>query len=426
MSSAEALRIPTSKARVVGKLSALKVRQAQPAGRPNYNKLYGDGGGLFLQVSPNGAKSWVFRFKIGTKLTVMGLGPVHTITLAEAREKARECRKLRLDGINPLEQRRGKRAAEKIDAAKAMTFQECAKAYIEAHRAGWRNPKHAAQWGATLDTYVYPVFGNLPVQAVDVGLVLKAVQPIWQGKSETASRVRGRIESVLDWARAAGYRQGDNPARWKGHLDNLLPARSKVRRVEHHPALPYSEIGTFMTELRQQDGIAARALEFAILTAARTGEVIGAKWNEINMAERLWTVPAARMKAGKQHRVALSDAAMEIIAQMQAIRLGDYVFPGARRARPLSNMAMLMVMRRMGRGDLTVHGFRSSFRDWAAERTGFAAEVAEMALAHTVGDKVEAAYRRGDLFQKRRQLAEVWATFCATPPVSGEVVALRG
>jgi integrase len=395
-------------ARVIGKLTALAVTQAKRRG------YYGDGGGLFLQVSPNGAKSWVFRFKEAGKLREMGLGPVHTIGLAEAREKARECRRLRLDGLDPIEVRKATRTKVKLDAAKAMTFKACAERYIAAHKAGWRNPKHAAQWPSTLATYAYPAFGALPVQTVDVGLVMKAIEPIWTVKPETAGRVRGRIESVLDWATARGYRQGENPARWRGHLENLLPKKSKVRRVEHHAALPYGETAAFIAELRQQEGVAARALEFAILTAARTGEVIGAEWDEIDLAERLWTVSADRMKAGKEHRVPLSDAALAILEEMQKVRqVGDFVFPGGKSRRPLSNMALTMTLRRMGRGELTVHGFRSSFRDWAAERTGFPAEVAEMALAHTVSDKVEAAYRRGDLFQKRRQMMDAWARHCA-------------
>jgi integrase len=404
--------------RLIGKLTSLSVRQARRRG------LYGDGGGLFLQVSESGAKSWVFRFKKADRLRVMGLGPAHTITLAEARDRARECRKLRLDGIDPIEARRAERAQAKLDAAKAVTFAECADAYITAHKAGWRNPKHAAQWPATLATYVNPTFGELPVQAIDTALVTRVMEPIWTKKPETASRVRGRIESILDWATARGYRQGENPARWRGHLENLLPRRSKVRRVEHHAALPYSELSAFMLALRQQEGVAARALEFTILTAARTGEVIGARWEEINIAERMWSVPAERMKAGREHRVPLCGKALEIVEEMRAIG-GNFIFPGGKRGKPLSNMAMTMLLRRMGHGDQTVHGFRSTFRDWAAERTNFPAEVAEMALAHAVTDKVEAAYRRGDLFEKRRALAEAWAKFCATALVGGEIVPIR-
>jgi len=401
------------------KLTALTVTQAKRRG------YYGDGGGLFLQVNHSGSKSWSFRYKTAGKLREMGLGPVHTVSLADARDRARECRRLRLDGLDPIEVRRGKQIQAKIDAANAMSFKACAEAYIAVHKAGWRNPKHAAQWPSTLAAYVYPVFGSLPVQAVDVGLVMKALEPIWNEKPETASRVRGRIEAILAWATARGYRQGENPARWRRHLENLLPKKSKVRRVEHHAALPYAEIGTFMAELREQEGVVARALEFAILTAARTGEVIGARWNEFDVAARLWTVPGTRMKAGREHRVPLSDAAIVVIKQMAAIHQDDFVFPGGRPHRPIGNMGMLLQLQRMGRGDLTVHGFRSSFRDWAAERTGFPREVAEMALAHTVTDKVEAAYRRGDLFQKRRQLAEAWAKFCASPSPAGQIVPIR-
>jgi integrase len=415
----EEAREPDRRARVIGKLTAIRIQQAKRRG------LYGDGGGLFLQVSPTGTKSWVFRFKEASKLRVMGLGPLHTVGLADAREKARDCRRLRLEGKDPIEERKLGRAAARLDAAKAITFRECAEGYIAAHKAAWRNAKHAYQWPATLATYVYPHFGALSVQTVDVALVMKALEPIWTTKPETASRVRGRIESVIDWATARGYRRGENPARWRGHLENLLPNRNKVRRVEHYAALPYAEMGAFMLELRRQEGVGARALEFAILTAARTGEVIGAKWAEINIADRLWIVPAERMKAGKEHRVPLSDAAIAILEKMQAIRLGDYVFPGGRRGRPLSGMAMLMLIRRMGRDELTVHGFRSTFRDWAAECTVFSPEVAEMALAHAVSDKVEAAYRRGDLFQKRRQIMEAWSKFCSAPVIAGKVVPIR-
>jgi integrase len=376
---------------------------------------YADGGGLYLQVASGGARSWIFRFMIDGRARAMGLGSLNDVTLKEARELARECRRFSKRGIDPIEARKAKRFDERLAAATAMTFKACAEAYIDAHKAGWRNPKHAAQWPSTLATYVDPVLGSLPVQAVDVGLVMKVLEPIWQTKPETASRVRGRIESVLDWAMARGYRKGENPARWRGHLENLLPKKSKVRRVEHHAALPYAEIAAFMAELHQQDGVAARTLEFAILTAARTSEVIGAKWAEIDLGARLWTIPSTRMKAGREHRVPLSGAAMAVLGQMDRSR--DKVFP-------ISNMAMLMLLRRMGRGDLTVHGFRSSFADWCAEQTAFPSEVREMALAHAVGDKVEAAYRRGDLFEKRRQLAEAWATFCEGEP-TGNVITLR-
>jgi integrase len=401
-----------------GKLTALKTTKVEATG------YYGDGGGLFLQVSKYGSKSWVFRFKANGRLREMGLGSVETYSLAEARERARACRKLRDEDKDPIEERNAARLQAKLEAAKAMNFEQCAERYIAAHKAGWRNPKHAAQWPSTLANYVNPILGALPVQTIDTALVMKAIEPIWNDKPETASRVRGRIESILDWAAARGYRQGENPARWRGHLDKLLPRKTSVRRVEHHAALPYPEIAAFIAELREQEGVAARALEFAILTAARTGEVIGSRWDEFDFAERLWTVHAARMKAGKEHRVPLSDAALAILKELPKVRHGDFVFPGGRAGRPISNMAMLMLLRRMGRDDLTIHGFRSSFRDWAAERTGFLAEVAEMALAHTISDKVEAAYRRGDLFQKRRQMMDAWAKFCAVPWATGRVVPL--
>ena len=396
-------------ARLSERLSAKRVELAAKPG------MYADGHGLYLRVGPAGAKSWVFRYRNNGRRHDFGLGPYHLVTLAEARKRATDQRRLlRIDGQDPLLTRRSGRDQAKLAAAKAMTFKACAEAYMVAHQAGWRNPKHRAQWTATLNKYVYPHFGDLPVQVIDVGLVMRAVEPIWTEKSETASRVRGRIEAVLDWATARGYREGENPARWRGHLQNLLPPPSKVRRVEHYAALPYSKIGTFMAELRRQVGVAARALEFAILTAARTGEVIGARWPEIDVAARLWTIPGERMKAGREHRVPLSGRAVEILAELKKQRQDgeDFVFPGPRGG-ALSNMALLMTLRRMGYANLTTHGFRSTFRDWAAERSEFPAEVAEMALAHVVGDKVEAAYRRGDLFEKRREIMESWGNFCA-------------
>ena len=387
--------------------------------------MHADGGGLYLQVTASGAKTWIYRFMLHGRAREMGLGPLHTILLAEAREKARECRKLRLEGVDPIEARKAKRTGERLAAATAMTFQDCAERYIEAQKAGWKNPKHAAQWPSTLQTYVYPVFGALPVQAIDVGLVMKVLEPIWTAKPETASRVRGRIESVLDWATARGYRQGENPARWKGHLENLLPARSKVAKVKHHSALPYPEIADFITSLRAEDGIGARALEFLILTAARTGEVIGAKWTEIDLEARLWVVPGERMKkAGKEHRVPLSEMAIAILSPLSEVRTGDFVFPVGRPGKPLSNMAMLKLLQRMGRADLTAHGFRSTFSDWCAEQTNTPSEVREMALAHVVGDKVEAAYRRGDMFEKRRQLMEAWGQYCEAREPASKVVPL--
>ena len=398
-------------ARTIGRLTALKVDKAKRPG------MYADGGGLYLRVTFSGTKNWVFRFMLNGRPRWMGVGPLHTIGLAEARNRAAGFRLQRHDGVDPIEKRRAERLQGRLDAAKAVSFKECAARYIASHRAGWRNPKHAAQWEATLATYAEPVIGVLSVQGIDTALVIKVLEAIWTTKPETAGRVRGRIESILDWAKVRGYRAGENPARWRGHLDKLLPARSKVQRVEHHAALPYTELPGFLASLREQEGIAARALEFAILTAARTGEVIGARWSEMDLLDKTWTVPPGRMKAGREHRVPLTARAIAILQEMQPHRHTHdaFVFPGANLGRPLSNMAFLMVLRRMGRGDVTAHGFRSSFRNWAAERTNFPAEVAEMALAHTVSDKTVAAYNRSDLFERRRRLMAAWATFCTAP-----------
>jgi integrase len=400
------------------KAASLSVRKIETIRDAGY---YGDGGGLYLRVTATGTKGWIFRYQIAGRRRDMGLGAVDLVSLAEARRKAIEARKLIADGQDPLDAKIAESTAAAVEAAKAITFKAAAEAYIASHQAAWRNPKHAAQWAATLTTYVYPVFGELPVSAADTELVMRVLQPIWSTKSETASRVRGRIESILDWAKVRGYRDGENPARWKGHLQALLPAKAKVAKVEHHAALPYTDMPAFMAALRVTDGMAARALRFAILTAARTGEALGATWAEINLTARLWTVPAERMKAGKEHRVPLSEPAMTLLRDLYEVRQGDPVFPGAVKGRGLSNMALLMALRRLGRADLTAHGFRSTFRDWVAEQTNFPSEVAEMALAHTVGDKVEAAYRRGDLFEKRRQLAEAWGGFCSQPADSSIV-----
>jgi integrase len=377
--------------------------------RPGY---YGDGGGLVLRVADGGSKAWLFRYKTQGRVREMGLGPVHDVSLAEARERAREARRLRRAGIDPIDAKREQQAAARLDAAKMITFSQCAAAYIENHRSAWRNGKHAAQWEATLRTYAYPVFGNLPVAAVDTALVIKVLDPIWSKKPETASRLRGRIEAVLDFARVRGYRDGQNPARWKGHLKEALPAINKVRKVKHHAALPYAEIGAFMADLRPREGGAAAALEFAILTVARTGEVIGARWSEIDMTAGVWAIPAERMKAGIEHRIPLSKQALAVLRRVAAGKVNDVVFSGQKPGRPLSNMALLMMLRRIGRDNITAHGFRSTFRDWAAERTTFPREVVEAALAHTVTNKVEAAYRRSDLFERRRPLMQQWGSFC--------------
>lgn len=401
----------------LNRLTAIKVAKLKKRGR------YGDGGGLWLQVSEAGTKAWLFRYKRGGRARQMGLGPIHTISLAEARAKAQEARKLLLEGKDPIDEKRAVAASFRARTAGVVTFRECAERYIAAHADSWKHAAHRRQWPQTLADYVYPKFGDLSVAVIDVGLVLKALEPIWKIKPETAARVRMRIETVLNWATARGYRTGDNPARWNGNLKELLPPRKRVQTVKHHPALPYVEIGAFMTALRERTGSAARALEFAILTACRTGEAIGARWEEIDLKNALWTIPGERMKAGRPHRVPLSKRAMKILGSLP--RDGEYVFIGARSGAPLSNMAMLNQLDRMGRKDITVHGFRSTFNDWAAERTAYPREVVEMALAHVVGDKTEAAYRRGDLFDKRRRLAEDWSGYCDKTEAAGQVVSLK-
>lgn len=390
--------------------------------------MYGDGGGLWLQLSRFGTKSWLFRFTLHGKAREMGLGPVHTISLAEARQEAERCRKLLRQSVDPIEARKAEKASAALEVAQVWTFKACAESYVTAHEVGWRNAKHADQWRNTLAAYAYPLLGALPVQGIDTGLVMKVLEPVWITKTETASRLRGRIEAILDWAAARKYRQGENPARWKGHLDKLLPARSKVQKVIHHPALAYDEMGEFMAALRGQNSVGARGLEFQILCATRTGEAIGARWDEIDLTKQVWTIPAERMKSGREHRVPLSSAALTVLESMAKVRQeGGWVFPGARVGKPLSNMAFLQLLKRMKRDDLTAHGFRSTFRDWAAERTAYSREVAEMALAHIVADKVEAAYRRGDLFEKRARLMQDWADFCAKAHADGgeNVVPLR-
>lgn len=407
-------------ARTLQRLTDRKVRTAKPG-------MYADGGGLWLQVTSNGDnklnRSWLFRFATGAiKISksgkirrverLMGLGALDIVSLADARQRATECRKLREQGTDPIEAKKVQRATQANAAARAMSFDQCRDAYIAAHRDSWKNIKHAAQWRNTLTTYASPVFGSLHVGTVDTPLVMKVIEPIWSNKPETANRVRGRIEAVIDWAAVRGFRpRGDNPARWKGHLDHLLPARSKVRAVVHHAALPYADIPNFMTELRQRDGTSALALEFLILCASRTSEVIECRPREIDANAKIWTVPSTRMKAGREHRVPLSARALTIIEQASDDDC-EFIFSGSKQGKPLSNMAMAEMLKRMGRDNITVHGFRSTFRDWAAECTNFPNHVVEMALAHTVGDKVEAAYRRGELLEKRRQLMQAWAKYC--------------
>jgi integrase len=381
--------------------------------------LHADGRGLYLQVK-NGGRSWVFRYMLEGKARYMGLGPYLDVPLADARREAEGCRRLLREGVDPIEARRQRREAAQLEAAQSVTFEYCATRYIDAHKAGWRNAKHAEQWVNTLETYAYPLFGSLPVQAIDTGLVTKALDPIWREKTETATRIRQRIEAVLDWATAHGFRGGDNPARWRGHLDKLLPKRSKVQRVRHHSAMPYAELPEFFAELSKRNSISAKALAFTILTAARSGETRGATLGEISDDGTIWTVPGERTKSGREHRVPLSDEALAILRGLDYLGDDDreVLFPGPR-GKPLSDTSMRKYLQQdMGKPDLTVHGFRSTFRDWAAERTNFPREIAEAALAHVLSDKTEAAYQRGDMLDRRRMLMEAWAKFCKSNAAS--------
>lgn len=417
-------------ARLVDRLSPLAVERAKQPG------MYHDGRGLYLHVGPTGGKSWIFRYQLDGRPRQMGLGPFPDVGVQRAREKLATLRAQKADGIDPLDAKAAQRAAARATAARAITFKLCAERYMKANRAGWGNTKHANQWTNTLTTYAYPIIGDLEVGLVDIGHVTRILEPIWTAKPETASRVRGRIETVLDYAKVHGWRAGENPARWKGHLDKTLPAKAHVRRVRNHPALPWEEIHTFMPELREQDGVAALALEFAILTAARSREVIGARRPEIDRAAKVWTVPVERMKGRKnkrqEHRVPLSDAALAVLDRVERLRRerekDGYVFPGTKSGKPLSNMALEMLLRRMNpRTDhaparwrdrtsgspITPHGFRSTFKDWASEATDYADELSEAALAHTISNKTKAAYKRGDQLERRRHLMADWAEFCA-------------
>src|SRR4051794_5269085 len=399
-------------ARQTKRLSARAVATLTKPGR------HADGNGLYLAVDPSGAKRWLFLFRWGGKLKEMGLGGLAGVPLADAREKADEARRVLASGKKPIEARR----AEKAEREAIPTFGAFADALAADLSHGFRNAIHRAQWATTLKVYAAPL-RDKPLDAIGTDDVLAALAPIWQTKNVTASRVRGRIERVLDAARAKGLRTGENPARWRGHLDHLLSKRRKLARG-HHPAMPYPDVPAFMAALGERDAVAALALRFTILTAARSGEVLGARWSEIDRTTKTWVVPAERMKAGREHRVPLTDRACEILDALQAVRSGDYVFPGQPQGRPLSSMAMEMLLRRMKVESATVHGFRSSFRDWAGEATAFPREIAESALAHTVGDATERAYRRGDALEKRRLLMDAWARFVGAE--QGEVIVLRG
>jgi integrase len=400
----------------MGRLTALEISRLSEPG------VYGDGDNLYLQVRGPKSKSWILRYTIAGKPKYLGLGSLRKLPLAKARVKARGAIAQLGEGLDPLEAKRAAKQQRELEAAKRVTFAECAHQYVAAREATWRNKQHCQQWGSSLARFVLPIIGALPVGSIDTALVLKTIEPMWAKTPETASRVRGRIEVILDWAKSRGYREGENPARWRGHVENLLPARAKLRKVEHHAALPYSELGAFMGELRRDTSIGAKVLQYVVLTAARSGEALGARWDEIDMIGKVWTVPADRMKSGKQHRVPLSDAAVAILEDMASIRQSAFVFPGIRDSRPLSNLAMRNSLKRASRQEITIHGFRSSFRDWCGEQTNFPREIAEAALAHRVGDTVEAAYRRGDALEKRRRLMNTWADYCARPALTGAVI----
>lgn len=405
-------------ARKAKELTALEV------GRLNLPGLHFVGGvaGLAMQITVTGARSWILRAMVGGKRREMGLGGFPDVTLAGAKEAARVARIKIKEGIDPIAEGKSKRVALIAARANSITFNEATNAYIAVKEVEWTNKKHAGQWRSTLSTYAFPFVGNLYVRDIAQAHIMRVLEPIWLTKNETASRLRGRIESILDWAKVRGYRDGDNPARWVGHLDVLLQSPGKVQKNEHHPALPFDELAAFMIKLRQVNGAGARALEFAILTAARSGEVRGATWSEINLVDATWTIPAERMKAKREHRVALNEDAVNLLELLP--HTAELLFPN-RKSEILSDMTLTAVLRRMKRGDITAHGFRSTFRDWCSERTNYPRDVAEMALAHTIGDKVEAAYRRGDLFEKRRFMMRDWGLFCNFAPTSAAVVPIN-
>jgi integrase len=400
--------------RTLNKLSALAVSKLTQVGR------YADGGGLYLQISRWRTKAWIFRYRFGPKDRHHGIGPYPLISLAEARQKAEDLRRVRLRGEDPIAMAE---AAKRVQAA--PTFREIAEAYIANHEAGWTNAKHAGQWRATLTTYCYPTIGNLPVSAIGAEHVLGILKPIWSEKIETASRLRGRIEKVLDAARAAGHRNGmDNPAQW-GHLRHFLPAKARVQHIEHMPAMPYGDLPAFMCQLQARGDLDALLLQFVILTCCRVGEATGAAWPEIDRAERVWNVPSTRMKMKRPHRQPLSDPAMEVLARLPRLNGCDFLFPGAREGRPVGITTCNQLLKAMGRGSVTAHGMRATFKTWATERTEFPREIVEMALAHKVGDAVERAYQRSDMFEKRARLMDAWANFCLGVCTSKESAAFE-
>jgi len=408
---------------VARRVRILSAKQVEKETRPGY---YFDGAGLYLQIAKGGSKSWILRYALNGKAREMGLGSLVTFSLADARMRATEQRQLIADGIDPIEAKHAKQLESRLAKANTITFDKAAASFIEANEAGWRSDKHGEQWRNTLATYASPVIGSLPVSAITTPLILQILQPIWATKTETATRVRGRIEKVLDWAKVQGYRTGDNPAAWKGHLSEALPKPSKVANSVHHAALPWTEIGGFMKALRAMPGTASLATQLIILTATRTSEAIEAKWSEFDVDAAVWVIPRERMKGFREHRVPLSPQAIAVLNQVKWENHGsEYVFPNAKQEKPISNMACLAVLKRMGRSDLTVHGFRSTFRDWSAESTAYPRDVCEMALAHAIEDKSEAAYRRGDLLEKRAHLMADWGNRCDAVDAEADVISIR-
>lgn len=380
---------------------------------------YSDGGNLYLRVKPSGAKSWVFRYEFKGRERTLGLGPLRDRTLDEARARARAARQQLRDGIDPVEARAADRNARAAEAAKVKTFEAAAQEYFDTHQQKWTSAQHRGKFLSSLRMYAFDKIGRVPVASIDTPLVLKVIDPIWKSKPDTANRVRGRIENILDWATVRGFRSADNPARWSGHLEEALPPKTAV--TKHHSALPYSEVPAFVAELTKQIGVPPLALEFLILTAARSGEVRGATWSEIDLDRKLWVIPKERMKEKREHRVPLTDRALAILKALP--REGDFVFIGSRKNAPLGKNAFLKLIWGMKRDDITIHGFRSSFRDWAGETTSFPADVCEAALSHAIGGGgVRTDYQRGDLLDKRRKLMDAWAAYCATTTKRGASV----
>ena len=395
-------------AKKINKLTSLKIKQLKAPG------WYPDGLGLYLQVSPSGSKSWVYRYKSSTKERRFGLGAYPTISLLMARESADKCRKLRAKGIDPIEYKKQQERQKQLERAKSISFKECATRYIESHKSGWKNKKHQSQWTNTLENYAHPIMGHLPVQDISTNHVMQVLEPIWYTKTETASRIRSRIENILDWAKVKTYRTGENPALWRGHLDKLLPKQSKVQKVKHHPALPYTEQPNFYKLLRNKNTIAAKALTFIILTVSRTNEALEAKWDEFNFDTAIWTIPKERMKSGTEHRVPLANETINLLDELKKYsREDNYLFPGQQEGRFISDTTI-----RKGNVykdyNFVTHGFRSTFRDWCAETTNFPERLAEAALAHKIQNATQAAYERGDKIEKRRKLMEAWANYCVS------------